>query len=666
MSFLDGIFQGGTIATDLATTDLPVNVSGAPGPNPGDVLTAVDGENARWAPPSGGGGGGGSDLPTDALYGQSLTAQSGGLTPPFNPTWASVALVFGGVDTPPFTNQWVAWTQGGAIGLPAAAPGVGAGIFTTTDLNVSCSGDASIFYNGVMTPGGGDSFVLIPANTYIEWFLVDFDDTSVWVPRGSSSPGGGAGDGSWLTYSTANQPGLGEWVFMGESPISLPDITAEGQHVGFYVGADFGPALISSNDSLLLGRNLYNGGSNVPISPGGWYEFVSFNHGEDFRWLSIATGDAAKPPLEPAANAAVRPAYPNMWSLGSNDTAIPLPYNPLDGDSYGVYADVACAVFCFDPGADIESPDLSQTVSPPDSIALTAGSYYEWIYTAGDNTWHPRQNTRMPLPDGILAGNGLTRTGKTLNVVANADASIVVNADDIKVGVLATDAQHGTRGGGTLHAVASGSANGFMSIAHFTTLTGLAGGASALKTTGAAVDVSASAPPSVGKILVATDATHATWQAPASGAQIETKMFSADSSAGGNTSLNALGFNVAAFETVILEWWIYNHSSGAATPIVDIQGDFVNTVTRCNIYAQWTTGATTISTATLVVTTLQGTHFVITANTPSGLDSVCTVTMTITNGATAAFIRPFFERTGGPAFVRGGSWGRCTRGAVIS
>ena len=51
-----------------------------------------------------------------------------------------------------------------------------------------------------------------------------------------------------------------------------------------------------------------------------------------------------------------------------------------------------------------------------------------------------------------------------IDVVANADGSIVVNANDIQVGVLATDAQHGTRGGGTLHAlaVASGAA-GFIS-----------------------------------------------------------------------------------------------------------------------------------------------------------------------------------------------------------
>ena len=69
----------------------------------------------------------------------------------------------------------------------------------------------------------------------------------------------------------------------------------------------------------------------------------------------------------------------------------------------------------------------------------------------------------------LTAGAGLVGTGditasRTFDVVANADGSIVVNADDIQVGVLATDAQHGNRGGGSLHALAvpSGAA-GFLS-----------------------------------------------------------------------------------------------------------------------------------------------------------------------------------------------------------
>ena len=67
----------------------------------------------------------------------------------------------------------------------------------------------------------------------------------------------------------------------------------------------------------------------------------------------------------------------------------------------------------------------------------------------------------------VGAGAGLTGGGAlsgniTLNVVANADGSIVANADDVQVGVLATDAQHGARGGGTQHSAVTQSVNGFM------------------------------------------------------------------------------------------------------------------------------------------------------------------------------------------------------------
>jgi hypothetical protein len=67
----------------------------------------------------------------------------------------------------------------------------------------------------------------------------------------------------------------------------------------------------------------------------------------------------------------------------------------------------------------------------------------------------------------VGAGSGLTGGGSlsgniTLNVGANADGSITVNTDDIQVGVLATDAQHGVRGGGTQHSAVTQSVNGFM------------------------------------------------------------------------------------------------------------------------------------------------------------------------------------------------------------
>ena len=71
----------------------------------------------------------------------------------------------------------------------------------------------------------------------------------------------------------------------------------------------------------------------------------------------------------------------------------------------------------------------------------------------------------------VLAGDGLTKLGSTFNIEAT-DGSIAVEPDSIGVGVLQTDAQHGPRGGGLLHAVADAVAAGFLSPAHFALLAG--------------------------------------------------------------------------------------------------------------------------------------------------------------------------------------------------
>lgn len=74
-------------------------------------------------------------------------------------------------------------------------------------------------------------------------------------------------------------------------------------------------------------------------------------------------------------------------------------------------------------------------------------------------TWTDIGAVSVPTSRTLTAGAGLTGGGdlsadRTFDVVANADGSIVVNANDVQVGVLASDAQHGTRGGGTQHAAA--------------------------------------------------------------------------------------------------------------------------------------------------------------------------------------------------------------------
>ena len=87
-------------------------------------------------------------------------------------------------------------------------------------------------------------------------------------------------------------------------------------------------------------------------------------------------------------------------------------------------------------------------------------------------------NKNITLTAGAgLTGGGDLSTNRTFNVIANADGSIVVNADDIQIGTLATDNQHGNRGGGSLHSTVTTSVNGFMSYTDKTKLDGIATGA---------------------------------------------------------------------------------------------------------------------------------------------------------------------------------------------
>ena len=105
----------------------------------------------------------------------------------------------------------------------------------------------------------------------------------------------------------------------------------------------------------------------------------------------------------------------------------------------------------------------------------TANADSGWVLTTPDPIVLGTTNLSFVQFSGagqIVAGAGLVKTGNTIDIVA-ADGSIVVNADSIQVGVI-SDANHGSRGGGTLHAtvVANGNA-GFMSGSDKAKLDGL-------------------------------------------------------------------------------------------------------------------------------------------------------------------------------------------------
>ncbi len=88
-------------------------------------------------------------------------------------------------------------------------------------------------------------------------------------------------------------------------------------------------------------------------------------------------------------------------------------------------------------------------------------------------------SSAVPTTRTLTAGAGLTGGGdlssnRGFDIGANPDGSIVVNADDVQVGVI-NDAQHGNLSGGALHAVATQSVAGFMAAADKAKLDNIAG-----------------------------------------------------------------------------------------------------------------------------------------------------------------------------------------------
>ncbi len=119
------------------------------------------------------------------------------------------------------------------------------------------------------------------------------------------------------------------------------------------------------------------------------------------------------------------------------------------------------------------SADLSadRTFSMPAATTSVDGYMTAALATLATNA---TPNTRQIIAGAGLTGGGTFAADRTINVGANGDGSIIVNANDIGVGVLASDGQHGVRGGGTQHAaVIAAGASGFMTGADKSILDGL-------------------------------------------------------------------------------------------------------------------------------------------------------------------------------------------------
>lgn len=118
-----------SVALALKTATTSVAVSSAAAPNPGDVLTAINGTSAHWAPGGGGGGGGGiqpGDPPSAAQRANVADQINATLTPVPNDGWHYAW----GADVGTTTQKWtrvpsvVAKTDEGGTGIGSQAVGV--------------------------------------------------------------------------------------------------------------------------------------------------------------------------------------------------------------------------------------------------------------------------------------------------------------------------------------------------------------------------------------------------------------------------------------------------------------------------------------------------------------------------------------------------------------
>lgn len=533
MSFLDNIVQSGA-ASDLATTNTPVNVSSSTPPHAGDVLTAVDSTHATWQPPSGGGGGGDggnaggletTGAPVDVsgsappVAGQVLMA-----TDAEHATWRVPGLHYdpsikfwtasvGSATIEPGTWGFIEQAAGSTTPIVVSivssldAPPVDSrfGLYVGRDVTVPVSVNV-IGASQIQGLDGllGPSTALLPGSDY-EWVFYHEDESALWglvsdtagVAKRLRYSGGtieiASADppisgsvltaidaehaqwlppvspaGSGLVYVSGTSPDFGQWVIAasGVDP-ALPTPTAIGQRVGVYVPLNVdGVSATNADAPIYLNRNAFTPSAN--LLPGGWYEWASISTGEGFAWVPHGgSGHESTPPLEESLIPGLG-IWPNQWVMSSTaGGVVNMPANPINGDSFGVFVTTPTAGLVPATGQAVISPDGTTTVSAPSSLTLAGPSYYEWIWIDSTAQWNPKSVRSN-------AGAGLVRTGTTLAVGANADGSIVVNADDIRVGVLATDAQHGDRGGGSQHATAvAGGAAGFLSGADQTKLNSL-------------------------------------------------------------------------------------------------------------------------------------------------------------------------------------------------
>jgi len=454
MSFLDNILQGG-VASDLATTNTPVNVSSSTPPNPGDVLTAVDAENATWQPGGGAGGNAGgletAGDPVDVsgalppVAGQVLTAvdpehaewrvpglhydpgikfwtSSAGSATIGPGSWGFIQQPVGGVD--PVTVYIVSSLEAPPVD---SRFGLYVGRDVTAPVLVQVLGASQIQgLDGVLGPSAS----LLPGADY-EWVFYHEDGAALW---GLVSDTAGvakriAAAGGTVEVASSAAPTAGQVL------VALDAEHAAWSDVGPAVWPTLGDAFtnaihvdaIVSSDSDLYGNS-------------GGTETDGIGYGVELTVLAVAQSD---------------PSENGFWVThdGTWPRGLPLPEDTLVGQLVVV-----------DDGTEF------------------AGSM--WTYR-GDGQWD-----QISPGSPIAGGDFMVRVGKEIHLVGPITAGV-----------------HGNLSGGALHADATTTVSGFFSGAEKVKLAGIATGAAALANT-TPFQITAGAAASAGTDTVASRRDH--------------------------------------------------------------------------------------------------------------------------------------------------------------
>ena len=307
----------------------------------------------------------------------------------------------------PLPNTYAVSDGSVTIVLPVTAvPNDRAGVYCLEATDVTVPAGQALYFGD---PNGPD-LITLPKGAYAEWIFCDLGAGQFgWMPLGASNEGGaGSAGGSGLVQAANNtNPQSGEFAFVGQEVVNVPDTDVVGSRFGVAVsaGADATLFLVGepSNTSLQLGNRVYSAGLSLPLRGGGYYEWVLVDLGEIQGWIPAGMSAEQPAPLQFRRQGSGI-VHPNEW-VSSSDwfDVVNFPSSPQHGDFFGVLCDgEGCSVIPAN-GRSIRSPTTQESVDYPDALALNSYQFYEWIWDDDQSNWLPTVQTAYVRSDAVFS-----------------------------------------------------------------------------------------------------------------------------------------------------------------------------------------------------------------------------------------------------------------------